>query len=166
MTRENLIKATMRALTSTGWRGDGSGGGQSWTCDPAYLVDAAGTWVCNVGSRVFNKYTDGLAIAVLTDHVFSTWVGPALISTVKEHTYTTQGPGQAVQSFQYLGLTWYWSGSYWLHNAEWSSGVPVISSQDCTYPDTVEGAIEMAKFILTKAHVRIGNRGGFMTLWP
>lgn len=129
--------------------------GLGWAADPEYLVRAEGYWICNVGSRVFSKYVDGPAIAVTQDHCTSNWVGPMLISTVREYVYTTQGPGQAIGTFEYGGLTWYASYSYWLPDANYSSHVPVITAADGTWPNTSQGGVDMAKYVMRKAHLRI-----------
>lgn len=134
--------------------------GLGWSASPEYLVNNQGTWICDVGDRVYNKYTDGFAIAVLSDKQHSSWVGPLLISTVIQNVYTTQGPGRDIASFVYDGITWYVSFAYWLPGTPaWRSRVPVRTAEDGTYPDDAAGHVQNAIDVMQKANVRVFYQG-------
>ena len=104
----------------------------TWTCDPAYLVFAAGTDLGTSNGRHFYKTGSGFAVGVYAIHrtgsSASNWYGPVLISTDPEAVkFNVAGGTRGYNgTLEYGGLTWYANSDYHYANASYTTGALVL----------------------------------------
>ena len=158
MTKAQIIHATMRALSMPVTAEVGE---LRWTADPAYLVDAADTYLGRSIDRNYYKEQNGPAIAVFQESGPGGWAGPVLVSTEENAIRYYYGGVHlgTYATFTYGGLIWYVNAHHHYRTNNYDTGglVPYIPRYDSRWA-------EDGPFVLEAAHVRIG-KGGF-ALWP
>lgn len=79
--------------------------GLGWSCDSAYFVKDARTYLGRAKNHYFYKEYNGPAIIVFQRHS-NGWTGPVLVSTVQSYCETNQ-TSQYVDSATIDGVMWY-----------------------------------------------------------
>lgn len=130
--------------------------GLGWYADPLYLMANAGvTATGQEGSdtpRTYYKAYDGVCVAAYING--DPLKGPIIVSTVEQNAMGYTEPSwltpEVNGSFTYLGLTWYYYGSYWVVKSAVSSTLlPVINYDWASVADAAKAVLEAAAVTTT-----------------
>lgn len=120
----------------------------SWAANPAYVMENSGH-ICTINGREYYKVNPGKALCAV--YCYKGYSGPLLVSTDSNAvTYNSSYDSGSYftddGSFEYLGLTWYYSATiyFWAGNHPANGYAPKLDGEYAYQEDAARALIDVA----------------------